>query len=100
LNKKKYKKDVSFDDYVEMVKDDLKIIPPQKWDSVGVARYINDLANYAQSSRTDGSTACGCKKELYLLKCFIENLLINCPTFNEEREWEQERLIDILKRTH
>jgi hypothetical protein len=93
------KKQLSFEDYVEAVKDDLKIIPPQKWDAVGVARYINDLANYAQSTYSDGWTQCDSKRELFLLKCLIEDLLVDCPNFPEdEREWEQERLLELLKR--
>ena len=93
------KKEVSYEDYVEAVKDDLKIIPPQKWDAVGVARYINDLAKYAQSTYSDGFTACDSKRELFLLKCLIEDLLVACPTFPiDEQEWEQERLMELLKR--
>jgi len=91
--------DNNYDNYLEAIKDDLKIIPPEKWDAVGVARYIHELASYAQSGYTDGFTACGCKKELYLLKCLIEDLLDSCPSFPEdEKEWEQERLMELLKR--
>lgn len=91
--------DNTYEDYLEAVRDDLKIIPPEKWDAVGVARYINELANHAQSPYSDGWTSCGCKKELYLLKCLIEDLLESCPSFPEdEKEWEQERLMDLLKR--
>jgi len=91
--------DNNYDNYLEAIKDDLKIIPPEKWDAVGVARYINELANHAKSGYSDGFTACGCKKELYLLKCLIEDLLDSCPSFPvDEKEWEQERLIELLKR--
>lgn len=91
--------DNTYEDYVQTAKDISKIIPLEKWDAVGVAQYINQLANHAQSTYTDGWTACNCKRELYLLKCFIEDLLESCPSFPvDEKEWEQERLIEILKK--
>lgn len=38
------------------------------------------------------------KKDLVQLKWLIEDLLEDCPVFVGEEEWEQERLIELLKR--
>jgi hypothetical protein len=59
---------------------------------------IRELAAEARDSRNDGWTASGCKHELYQLKCFIEDLYRDLPTFINESEWEQDRLIQIMKR--
>jgi hypothetical protein len=59
---------------------------------------IRQLATEATNSRNDGWIASGCKHELYQLKCFIEDLYQDLPTFINESEWEQERLIQIMKR--
>jgi hypothetical protein len=59
---------------------------------------IRQLATAATDSRNDGWIASGCKHELYQLKCFIEDLYQDLPTFINESEWEQERLIQLMKR--
>lgn len=66
---------------------------------VDVARYIMNLAATARSPHTDGFTQCHCKHNLYLLKCLIEDVYRDLPEFpNQEREWEQKRLVDILQK--
>lgn len=50
------------------------------------------------SPYNDGWTSCACKKELYLLKCWLQDQYTKLPTFAEEQEWEQQRLITILKK--
>lgn len=61
--------------------------------------YITDIAKEAINPATDGFTQCTCKRQLYLLKCLIEDLYIQLPEFpHQEEEWEQERLIQLLKR--
>jgi hypothetical protein len=68
-------------------------------DTVAVARFINDLARTANSPFIDGFTQCTCKHELYLLKCLIEDLYKDLPDFpQQEKEWEQKRLMEILKK--
>mgnify|MGYP003352418568 CR=1 FL=1 len=68
-------------------------------DSVEVARFINDLARIANSPAIDGFTQCTCKHELFLLKCLIEDLYREMPDFpQQEKEWEQERILQLLKR--
>jgi hypothetical protein len=59
---------------------------------------VRELAAEARDPRNDGWTASGCKHELYQLKCFIEDLYRDLPTFTIESEWEQDRLIQIMKR--
>ena len=72
--------------------------PPEYDDPIGVAQYCNNLAGYIQSKTTDTTTAQGCKRELYLLKCLLEDLLAECPEFEQEKLWEQERMLEILKK--
>ena len=50
------------------------------------------------SSRNDGFTASHCKQELYQLKCWLEDEYHRLPTFVGEQAWEQERLVQLLKR--
>jgi hypothetical protein len=50
------------------------------------------------SSRNDGFTASYCKQELYQLKCWLDDQYIKLPTFVGEEQWEQNRLVEILKR--
>ena len=51
------------------------------------------------SPYNDGFTASHCKQELYLLKCWLEDQYDRLPTFEEdERRWEQERIVQLLKK--
>ena len=64
-----------------------------------VVSAIRHLAREASSPYTDGFTACSFKHDLYILKCFIEDEYKLCPDFPEqEKEWEQVRLLEILKK--
>lgn len=51
-----------------------------------------------KSPYNDGFTVLGCKHELYQLKCWLEDQYESLPTFDEETQWEQERLVQILKK--
>lgn len=82
--------------------DDSDLIPniPDETDSIAAAREIRRLYTMAANPYTDGFTQCTCKRRLYLLKCLIEDLYKDLPEFpTQEKEWEQERLIQLLKRT-
>jgi hypothetical protein len=46
---------------------------------------------------TDGQVVLA-KKNLYLLKCWLEDEYKKLPTFVGEELWEQERLVEILKK--
>ena len=50
------------------------------------------------SPYNDGWTASACKKDLYLLKSWLDDEYKDLPTFVGEQQWEQERMIKILKR--
>ena len=50
------------------------------------------------SPYNDGFTSSYCKKDLYLLKCWLEDAYDKLPTFTGEEKWEQERVVEILKR--
>ncbi len=49
------------------------------------------------SPYNDGWTAMYCKRDLYLLKCWLEDRYDSLPCFTGEEKWEQERLIQKLK---
>lgn len=51
-----------------------------------------------QSPYNDGWTSAACKKELYQLKCWLDDEYAKLPKFFEETQWEQERLVNILKK--
>ena len=46
----------------------------------------------------DGWTASSCKYELYRLKCYLDDAYTQLPTFDNEAEWEKERLVEVLKK--
>ncbi len=83
--------------------DSSDLIPsiPDETDSIEAAKEIRRLAAVAGNAYTDGFTQCTCKRRLYLLKCLIEDLYQDLPEFpQQEKEWEQERLIQLLKRNN
>ena len=68
-------------------------------DSIEAAREIRKLASYVQNPVNDVFSQCTCKHRLFLLKCLIEDLYKDLPEFpQQEKEWGQERLIQLLKR--
>lgn len=75
------------------MEDEVKYVPHE------VVRTIHKLAAQASDPRSDGFSACSYKHDLYVLKCFIEDMYNSCPEFpQQEREWEQIRLMELLKR--
>ena len=76
-----------------MLDDEVHYVPHE------VVSTIRKLAREASSPYADGFTACSYKHDLYILKCFIDDQYNLCPAFPEqEREWEQGRLMELLKR--
>lgn len=49
------------------------------------------------STHNDGYTSCYCKKELWQLKCWLEDAYQRLPKFEEEQEWEKQRTLEILR---
>lgn len=50
------------------------------------------------SPYNDGWTQSSCKHELYMLKCWLEAEYNQLPTFEGEEQWEQNRILEILKK--
>ena len=50
------------------------------------------------SPYNDGWTQMSCKQELYMLKCWLEVEYSKLPTFAGEEKWEQNKILEILKR--
>lgn len=50
------------------------------------------------SPYNDGFTTSYCKQDLYMLKCWLEDEYAKLPIYNGEEQWEQERVMQILKR--
>jgi hypothetical protein len=51
-----------------------------------------------KSPYNDGFTGSHCKQELYQLKCWLEDEYARLPTFAGEERWEQNRIVELLKR--
>ena len=49
-------------------------------------------------SYNDGFTASSCKHDLYQVKCWLDDVYPTLPKFVGEEKWEQERVINILKK--
>jgi len=49
------------------------------------------------SPYNDGWTQSSCKQELYMLKCWLEDEYSKLPTFAGEEQWEQDRILELLK---
>jgi len=51
-----------------------------------------------KSPYNDGFTGSYCKQDLYMLKCWLDDEYNKLPTFAGEEKWEQNRLMEILKK--
>jgi hypothetical protein len=70
----------------------------KRWDVKDISNQLHRMAREASDPRNDGWTARGCKHELYQLKCLIEDIYKQLPTFVGEDEWDKERVAELLKR--
>lgn len=70
----------------------------QKPDLAGVRNAIGKVLVEIASPYNDGWTSSSCKHDLYLLKCWLDDEYRKLPTFTGEEAWEQDRLVEILKR--
>ena len=50
-----------------------------------------------RSPYNDGWTSEACKRELYLLKSWLDDEYAKLPRFSEEEQWEKERMWNRLK---
>ena len=69
-----------------------------KPDLDGVRNAISKVLVEIASPYNDGFTASYCKRDLYLLKCWLEDRYNQLPTFVGEEQWEQDRIVEILKK--
>ena len=70
----------------------------QKPDLDDAYRAIRRCIGEISSSHNDGWTSMYCKKDLWQLKCWLNEAYDRLPKFSDEQDWEKERLLDILKR--
>jgi hypothetical protein len=70
----------------------------KRWDVTDIATQLHRMALETSDPRNDGWTASGCKKEIYQVKCLVEDIYQKLPTFVGEEEWEKERVAELLKR--
>ena len=61
-------------------------------------RAIGACLGEIRSPYNDGWTSRACKRELYLLKSWLDDEYKKLPIFFEEDQWEKQRLIDLLKK--
>jgi hypothetical protein len=59
---------------------------------------IGKCLSEIHSPYNDGWIQSSCKEELYMLKCWLETEYSQLPTFAGEEQWEQNRILEILKR--
>lgn len=58
---------------------------------------VRRLCVEISSPYNDGYTASACKRELYLLKCWLDDTYASLPSVTDEADWEKQRLIDKLR---
>jgi hypothetical protein len=59
--------------------------------------HIGMLVQECQSGFNDGGTAAHYKKQIYQMKCWIDEIYAMLPVFDDEKDWEKERVFDKLK---
>jgi hypothetical protein len=59
---------------------------------------LRKIMGEIHSPWNDGWVSGSCKQELYMLKCWLEDEYKKLPTFAGEEQWEQERILELLKR--
>lgn len=69
------------------------------WDRGLIRQHIGRMLAEISSPYNDGYTSSAIKKELYEIKCWLDDNYKNLPTFSNEHEWEQDRIVDILKKS-
>lgn len=63
----------------------------KSWSVEQLYSSIRAIAFEASNPRNDGWTSLGCKRDLYQLKCFLDDIYQDLPHFSDEKIWEQER---------
>ena len=65
---------------------------------VNARQAIRNCLVEIHSPYNDGWTSSACKHDLYVLKSWLEDEYKRLPNFAGEDAWEQERVVEILKR--
>lgn len=68
------------------------------WNVADIESQLRRMSTEINSPYNDGWTSSLCKKDLFRIKCLVEDIYNNSPKFAGESEWEQERLLEILKK--
>lgn len=68
------------------------------WDVVNILTQLRSIHRQICNPYNDGWVASGCKHDLFQIKCLIEDLYADTPTFTVENEWHEKRLVELLKK--
>jgi len=63
----------------------------KRWNFSDITSQISRIKSECSSPYNEGFTSFELKKDLYLLKFFIDEQLKACPEFAGEKEWLQEQ---------
>lgn len=69
----------------------------QRPDLSDARQAIRHCISEIHSSYNDGWVSQACKRDLFMLKSWLEEEYARLPQFSDEEKWQQERLVDILK---
>ena len=72
-------------------------IKRKNWDVSDISQQLRSIHSQVVNPCNDGFTASFCKKDLFTLKCLIEDLYADTPAFVTEHEWYEERTLGLLK---
>jgi hypothetical protein len=70
----------------------------QQPDYAVIKNALGKIMGEIHSPYNDGWTQSSCKQELYMLKCWLEDRYKDLPIFAGEEQWEQNRILEILKK--
>ena len=76
----------------------------QDWNREKIEQEIWKIKFACTDPRMDGFTTWGCKKDLIMLKYYIDDMLEQCSTYSVEQEFvdklEQQKTFNLLKKKH
>jgi len=61
--------------------------------------HVKQLVRECTDHHNDGNVAASYKKQIYQMKCWIDEIYAILPIFANEKDWEKERVFDKLKGT-
>lgn len=67
------------------------------WDKNRVWLDLSRMMAEVASPYNDGFTSAEIKKDLYDIKCFLDERYPKLPTFAGEEDWEKQRVLRVLK---